>query len=435
MLNSHNYLVKNLLLIVLTTSVLIASCKKKDEPEPEPPTTTGTLSGAVTSSSAGTGLSDARIVVFDANTNAPVGITITSDVNGNYSSAIASGNYFVKVYRQGYNAIPVPGVSAIPFTVSTGATTTNNYQMTTSSITNGGFITGKVTSGGLPMAGVMVVANDGTNGYSSISDLDGNYYIYNVPAGTYNMVGWIVGYNSDPSSVTVSSNTESPNTAVTLTSGATGSVSGTVTNLAIDAMDVDVSLTDPYTKETIPGLSTMTVGQNYSFSNLPNGTYLARATYKNDLRCMDPDWIIKNGEPFVTVSGGPAIRDFSITGAVTINSPTNEATDITPVQVSGSTPTFTWTAYPSTSDYVIEVMNSNGDVIWGGFSSTGTKNFTIASNTTSVVYNYNSTATESLVSGQVYRWKIYASMLDLQSASGWRLISASEDQLGLFIVQ
>ena len=69
-----------------------------------------------------------------------------------------------------------------------------------------------------------------------------------------------------------------------------------------------MALTHPLTKETIPGLNAITLNRDYTITNVPDGTYLARATYANDGKVIDPDWIIKNGEPLVTVSGG------SITG-------------------------------------------------------------------------------------------------------------------------
>ena len=82
----------------------------------------------------------------------------------------------------------------------------------------------------------------------------------------------------------------------------------------------------------------------------------------------------------------------------------------------------------------IEVSDSKGVVIWGGFSTDWTiKNITIPSSQTSIVYNSDGLATVSLEAGKVYRWRIYASK-DAGGGATWNLISSSEDQMGLIKV-
>ena len=152
---------------------------------------------------------------------------------------------------------------------------------------------------------------------------------------------------------------------------------------------------------------------------------------------MDPDWILKNGEPTVIITGNAVAQNFSVTGAVKLVSPTNELITTKPVEIIGTTPTFTWLPYSSTDDYVIEVSDINGTVIWGGFTKSGliiTKNSPlILKSQLSIIFNSDLTATTTLKSKSTYRWKIYASKND--TALGWKLISGSEDQQGLFIIQ
>ena len=82
---------------------------------------------------------------------------------------------------------------------------------------------------------------------------------------------------------------------------------------------------------------------------------------------------------------------------------------------------FQWSSYPSTSDYVIEITDAlTGTVVWGGFTNSGgtlTKNITIPSNTASIAFDSDGKAKAALVSGKIYRWKIYASKNDQQSGS------------------
>ena len=422
-----NFLKQALLLFVM--SIFILSCNKDEEPAP-----TG-VNGIVTDGSSLEVLSGVRVILFDANTNQATDNIATTDVDGVYSFTVPAGNYYITLTKQGYNDIPTRGVSALPFTITSESILDNPVEMFSNGLSNIGWISGKLTSSDASIAGSLVVATNGSNGYSTISDNEGNYVIYNVPAATYAVKAWKKEVNSPEVSavVTIDTETTDVNLAVTLTTGAT--VTGAVTFLATANIEVDVALTHPVTQEAIPGLSTITTNGSYSLPSAPDGEFLARASYANDGVVMDPDWIVKNGEPYVTVNGGDATRDFSVTNAVTLTSPTNEAASSNPVTTS-STPTFTWVGYSSTTDYVIEVSDENGNVIWGGFNVDWTvKNITIPSAETSIMFNSDSNATEALMSGKVYRWRVYASKDNQQSLTGWELISVSEDQQGLIIIE
>ena len=432
---------KNRISILLTSlfilSVLISSCSNDDDGAP----TTGQLTGTVTDASTQEALVDVKILIFDASTNSPSTTSATSDAQGAFTVDLLPGDYYLKFFKQGYNSVPAPGIAPVSFTITAGQTTTQTAEMSASEIANGGYISGKVSEGSAGVSGALVIAENSSadQAYSTISDNEGNYSIYNVPAGNYQVKAFLSNYNSSPAAATVVSNTETLDINVAVTAGASGVLEGTIRNLATDNKDVDVTLVHPITKETIPGLSTVSVNQSYTMSNIPNGTYIARATYQNDERVMDPDRIAKFGEPEVTFAGNTIELTFDITNAVTLNSPSNAATSTQPVEINSTNPTFEWTAYSSTSDYVIEVVDLiSGNVVWGGFDYSGTapvKNIVIPSSQKSVVFNYDGSASiNALVAGRTYRWKIYASKNDQNSVTGWSLISSSEDQLGLFKV-
>ena len=319
-----------------------------------------------------------------------------------------------------------------------GKETISDYMMQASSVTNGGSISGKVMNGDIAIAGALVVAENGSHAYSSVSGADGIYYIYNVPAASYNVKAYVSSFNSDEVNATVSSNTEGVDNNLNMTENASGEVSGLVTFLAVENGVVDVSLTHKITKETIPGLVTTTEATAYTISNIPNGSYIARASYGNDGYVVDPDWIIKNGEPIVTINDNVVTRNFSVTGAIGLTSPTNEESTTVPIEITENSPVFTWVAYSSTSDYIIEVSDINGNVIWGGFSGEGayiTKNIIIPKNQLSIEFNSDGNAAEELLPNAIYRWRIFASKDDVQEATGWKLISGSEEQRGLFIIK
>lgn len=417
----------NLLLISVLLSAFLFGCKKTD-----PNADTGIVKGIIKNVSNTSVISTARVVVFDANTNAPTANSVFTDNSGLYSFTLSAVTYYVSVSKLGFESVPPLNISAVPFTIVAQQTVKLDLQMYPMTITGLGTISGTVTESSNPSAGVLVVASGTSNGYSSVSDKDGNYWIYNVPAGTYPVKAWKSGFNSSGAYATLASSGESQNNNLTLASGTSGSVTGSVSFLATTNIEVDVSLVNPQTRETIPGLTTKTTGENYTITNIPAGTYIARASYESDGKVVDPDWIVKNGEPVVTVGTASATMNFSVTGAVSLTSPTSAATSAQPASVSSTTPTFTWLAYPSTDNYIIEVSDVNGKVVWGGFNNKGTlRNLVIPKTATTIIYNNNGAATESLQNGHVYRWRIYASKDDSSDPRGWKLISVSEEQQGL----
>ena len=418
----------NFFFFLFAFAIIVVSCNK-DEPTP-----TGTVMGVVTDGDSAEPLAAVRVVLFDANTNQPASPVITTLADGTFSFSLPGGSYYLRLSRQGYNEVPARGVTGLAFTITNDQTITRDVEMFQHNIADLGSISGRISGDIADPSGALVVIENGTIGYSTVSDVDGTYVIYNVPAGNYSIRPWRAGMDAPEKGTTITANAETSDVNFTVADDVLTQVSGSVTFLATSNKEVDVSLTHPVTGEAIPGLGTTTSSQNYEISNVPYAIYLARASYANDGIVMDPDWIVKNGEPFVTVQGGPAVRDFSVTGSANLVSPTNEASSTIPVAVS-ATPTFTWEAYPSSTDYVIEVTDANGQLIWGGFNEARTeKNIVILASQTSIVYNSDGLATQELVSGRNYRWRIYASK-DANNASGWILISSSEEQRGLIAVE
>ena len=98
-------------------------------------------------------------------------------------------------------------------------------------------------------------------------------------------------------------------------------------------------------------------------------------------------------------------------------------------------PTFEWLAYPSTKEYIIEVRDLSGNVIWGGFDPDGTVNHGyIDDSVSSVEYDFDGSASEALVPGNIYQWKIWADKGTAVDSGVEQLISSSEDLRGIFQV-
>lgn len=415
-----------------TLLVLVVACS--DDDPGAPVVTTGTLRGVVTDAVTSQPLAGVRVLPFNANTNAPAGLSAFTASDGSFAFVVPQGTYLLQFSKQDYDPSPPAGFSALPISVPAGQTITHSIQLLPNPRAGSGSLSGVVNGPGSSAAGVLVTASDSGAGYASVSDAGGAFWIYNVPAGTYSVTSWRSGFASTDSLVSVQAGTETGNITLRLTAGTPGSVSGQITFLASRNAEVDVSLLDPLTELTVPGLTAMTANRRYTITNVPDGVYLARATYRNDSIVVDPDWIIKNGEPYVTVSGGGTTRDFSLTDAVELSSPTNPVGDTQPVEIDTTSPVFQWLAYPSAKDYVIEVIDEAGRVIWGGFSNNWTvKNIAVTG--VSVRWNSDGGAVDSLRAGRTYRWKIYASKDDSREPTGWKLISASEDQRGLIRVR
>lgn len=400
------------------------------------PPATGTLRGTVADLRNGQPLAGARVIVSDGATNAPLG-SLTTGTDGVFALELVPGSYTVKVSRQGFDPVPPPGIDPLPLTVTAGQTSSWSGQMAPSSVANGGWISGRVTGSGNGVPGILVAAESRSAGYSTVTDGLGYYWLYNVPADSYAVRAQKAGLASSVVPVRVQSSTEVSSVNLVVAAATAGAVAGHVTFLATTNAEVDVTLLNPLSGEPVPGLAAPTVGQNYLVVAVPPGTYLSRASYRNDGKVMDPDWIVKNGQPTVTVGTDTVDRDFSLTGAVELVSPTNPATSTQPLAVQGTLPVLSWSSYSSADEYVVEVSDQSGRVIWGGFANDWTVRRVVVPRTvTSIRYNADSSATEGLQAGRMYRWRIYASKDDSREPTGWKLISVSEEQRGLIrIVQ
>jgi hypothetical protein len=212
---------------------------------------------------------------------------------------------------------------------------------------------------------------------------------------------------------------------------------GQVQFLAISGAKTDITLVDPNNRLAIPGLRTFNAGGSYRMEHIPMGTYIVWGSYLNDDFVMDPDHIRKFGLPKVTYLAGDTakVQDFAFTRAIQIVRPTNPPDSLYPVPVNSLQPWFVWKHEASTQEIVIEVFDSKGECIWGGWDSTGTirhqQILAHPGGLDSVQFNFDNSATAPLVRSDTYSWKIYA---DGDRAPGiQKFISSTEDLRGLFM--
>jgi hypothetical protein len=418
---------------------MFAFCSK--ESPTNPPLTYGVICGKILKASDSAGIASANVMVYNANTNSPVGRTLT-DTHGNYLLTVDPGVYYLKITAQNFLPLPPAYGAPLPFDAVVNDTVRKDlYLLPDPAAAQTSSISGTVSTGSAAVGGALVVVTRTADSlaFSGVSGPDGYYVLYNIPAGSYSVKAYLAGYTQSVDTqctVTLTAASSGMNLHVASATGAR--LSGKITFLASQNSRVDITLVNPYTREAIPGLSTLNdASLGYSLTGIPPGTYIAWATYRNDGYVMDPDWIRKNGLPFVTFSAGDSLKtaDFSVTGAVSLVAPTNADDSVFAVTVATDKPVFSWQPYPAAKEYIVEVLNSRGEVIWGGFDQNGVVRLRsqIFQHQDSVVFNFDSSATGSLKNGEIYRWKVYADNDAARNVQG--LISASEDCKGLFKVR
>ena len=398
----------------------------------------GTLSVNIVDAIDDIPVNDASITVYDSSN---ILVTRGLTVDGSFEYSMRPGKYIITVAAQDYLPVPPARQNAVPFAIIDGQTTDQNVALEkhpdafTMGQISGYTLTPAPDSSAVP--DVLVVAKDDALSLSesSITGPGGDYMIYNVAPRSYTLEAYLAGYREASLPVTVDVVAAGSYEAddIEIEANKNADLSGQITFLAVTNGIVDITLIHPDTLDTIPGLSTLNNGATYLLEAIPPGTYIAWASFLNDGYVMDPDHIAKFDIPEITYTDFSAdqIQDFSVTGAITITDPTNAASTVIPEVVNTDEPTFTWIPYPQTKEYIVELFNSKGNTIWGGFDAARVvQHPQIDFHQTSVVFNFDGTATTLLQDGETYRWKIYADNDDALNVQ--TLLSSSEDQMGLF---
>ncbi|MBN2035374.1 MAG: carboxypeptidase regulatory-like domain-containing protein [Chitinispirillaceae bacterium] len=428
------------ILCFLTVAVLcFIQCNKSSTSPPEPTRIVGVVSDISDSSA----IRNANIVVYDANTNAPVS-RVFSDSLGVFFIIVEPGTYYIRCAAQGYFANPLPSGKPISFQIDEHKTVDRQIFLARDAVAaNTGRISGTImsTPGSQPVPAALIIALRSSDSLTigGTSGPDGFFILFNVPQGTYDLQFLKGGFQQDsvPYRIVVASGDSLSGLAITMSSSSSRSLRGKITFLAAKNDIVDITLIHPVSREAIPGLYTFNnANLDYEINAVPAGTYIVWASYRNDGYVVDPDWIRKNGMPTVEFPRMDTIisMNFSVTDTIGIRFPTNPADSVYPVTVTTVTPVFKWSKYPQAKEMIIEVTDIHGTTIWGGYDTAGMILHAQidALSLDSVPFNFDGSASEALQQGEVYRWKIYAD--DSADPDIQGLISSSEDLRGLFII-
>lgn len=357
------------------------------------------LNGTLIDATTGAAIVGGLVTIIDES-GAPVSDTVASGIDGSYSLAvpvvrnpngtIASGMVTIRAFAAGYVPFPHGIRPAIPIDM-TSADASLVVQNTATTVAliplpagDRVTISGRIvaTSDATLAAGVLVVA-EGANGSTfpayGFSDKAGNFTVFNVPDGSWQITGYRIGLQLTPVPVSVSGSTltdlsliesSTPLTTVSGTVNIVNAPGGSMTSVVLvpkslfngvfENGPVPLGLRAP-APPTAPN-----VNGAFSIANVPDGVYLVLAAFENDNLVRDPDPNIAGTQiPEITVSGQSSTTlqvgtSFKITAALAVSSPGKDG----PEKIDTPTPTFVWADDSSEDGYQLVIYDALGNEIW-----------------------------------------------------------------------
>jgi hypothetical protein len=408
------------------------------------------LRGRVLDLAAAHGIAGARVVAVDVNGAAASSVAISGG-DGSYvlpvpAQRAADGTpsafpVSLRADAAGYLAFPGTVRQALPVDLATAtpggdglviASTLTDIGLLTQPNAPGGSIRGKVA---LPddHAGVLVVAEAAGVGHAAIASRDGDYQIFNLPAGHYRAIAYAVGHVYAAAETDVATGSAALDLA--LASAAPGSITGQVSIVngggasTTSVVAFVESTFDPVTGRGVapPGLRSPHTGApdvtgSFAIDGVPPGRYVMVAAFENDGLVRDPDHCISGtADVHVEVAAGQAVATpttFKITGALSVTAPGALA-----AEALTATPTFRWADDSSEDQYLVEVFDAFGRRTWMATMPW------VSGGAPSMVYSG-----PALQAGMYYQWRVTSSK-SKSGGGGECELSRSEDLRGVFFMQ
>ena len=414
------------------------------------------LRGQVADASDGAAVENAHVMAVDDE-----GVVVTdvarTDELGNYSLAVpsvrkddgspVSATFTLRAAAQDYQAFPSGARVALPIDVAIAMQDESSYvvQNALTEIDLIPFEAGErsMISGSIvpldgsaerAVAGVLVVAKSSDGLASGLSDKAGNFTVFNVPAGEYELQGYAADIAIESKAVTVEDEAlegvellqiDEPTTTVSGNVQIVNAPGGSLTSVILvvaDTFDPNVARGEVPRGLRAPRSGAPNVSGDFTITGVPSGKYVVLAAYENDGLVRDPDTNIA-GTDFVELEvgadGGTMAIDesFKVTEALGTVSPGADE----PEAVSEK-PDLVWRDDSSEDWYDLRVFDALGNEVWQKLEIPGVN----GSETVSVAYE------GPLDAGMYYQFRV----------SSWRQpgngdaapISTTEDLRGVFFL-
>src|SRR5262249_34548198 len=257
-------------------------------------------------------------------------------------------------------------------------------------------------------AGVLVVVETGGVGYAAIASRDGDYQVFNLPAGHYKGTAYAVGhvYTGAETDVTPTTVARDPALPVAAPGSMTGQVS-IVNGGGASQTSVVAFVESTFNAMTGRGIAppglraprtgAPNVGGAFTIDGVPPGRYVVVAAFENDGLVRDPDHCIAGtADVHVEITAGQATATpttFKVTGALAVMSP-----GATAAAALTAPPTFHWADDSSEDQYLVEVFDAFGRRTWMA-TMPG-----VAGGQPSMVYSG-----PALQAGMYYQWRVTSS--------------------------
>jgi hypothetical protein len=329
-------------------------------------------------------IAGASIVALDPNGGA-ASAAVTSGIDGTYSLPVPSvraaggapvaASVTLRVSADGYQTFPTAPRTALPIDLATATSGEDAYVVMNA--------TSDVLLLPLPAAarftvsgrvdhasagGILVVAEQaGVAVSTAVSDPNGDFVLFNVPAGETSLDGYRAGVDVVAQSVSVASAVS----GVVLSASAEGlaTVTGSVQivnggecNATSVILVVESTFVETAARGEAPaGLRAADVTGNFAIEGVPSGRYVVLAAFENDSCVRDPDVCI-SGTDVVAISvpeEASIAESFKVTGALAVRGPGADAIEI----VTEPNPVFVWEDDSSEDGYELAVYDAFGNVV------------------------------------------------------------------------
>jgi hypothetical protein len=389
------------------------------------------------------GLVATDIAITDALGSYELAVPVTRDASGVPEEAV----FTLRVSAQEYMPYPFGIRPAIPIEVVSPLEEEDAYsvQNPTTDVAliplegatgDLGIIEGRVDAD--RPAGALVVAEGGADlpAPYGFADRSGEFTIFNVPAGAYQVHGYKASIQLEPADVELAAGETLQDVVLSISEEPLANVSGQVSIvdapggaatsvvLVPESTFIEIfarGVVPPGLRDPEPGVAPDVTGE-FTIEGVPNGRYVVLAAFENDMLVRDPDPGIA-GTQIVHIEvppaeGGPDVNigeAFKVTEALEIVGPGADGPEaVDPAQ----TVTFVWMDDASEEYYSLVVYNAYGELVWED------QNVARVTGPETVEVDY---AGPELQSGMYYQWR----------ATSYRMsgpISLTEDLRGVFFV-